>query len=48
MFLTALAPGHLDRQCSYWDAMIIAACLEAGVTRLYSEDLPGAGAAAAA
>jgi predicted nucleic acid-binding protein len=23
---------------SYWDAMIVAACLEAGVTRLYSED----------
>jgi predicted nucleic acid-binding protein len=25
-------------QLSFWDAMIIAACLEAGVTRLYSED----------
>lgn len=24
---------------SYWDAMILAACLEGGVTRLYSEDL---------
>lgn len=24
---------------SFWDAMIIAACAEAGVTRLYSEDL---------
>lgn len=23
---------------SYWDAMIIAACLEAGVAKLYSED----------
>jgi predicted nucleic acid-binding protein len=23
---------------SFWDALIIAACLEAGVTRLYSED----------
>ena len=23
---------------SFWDSMIIAACLEAGVTRLYSED----------
>jgi len=23
---------------SYWDAMIVAACLEAGVTKLYSED----------
>ena len=26
---------------SFWDAMIAAACLEAGVSRLYSEDLPG-------
>jgi predicted nucleic acid-binding protein len=26
---------------SFWDAMIIAACLEAGVTRLYSEDFDG-------
>jgi len=26
---------------SFWDALIIAACLEAGVTRLYSEDLGG-------
>ena len=26
---------------SFWDAMIIAACLEGGVTRLYSEDLEG-------
>jgi len=24
---------------SFWDGMIIAACLEGGVTRLYSEDL---------
>jgi predicted nucleic acid-binding protein len=38
--------GTLDRaeilvsnySLSFWDAMIIAACLEAGVTRLYSED----------
>ena len=26
---------------SFWDAMIVAACLECRVTRLYSEDLPG-------
>jgi len=26
---------------SFWDAMIAAACLEGGVSRLYSEDLPG-------
>ena len=31
---------HIE-QWSFWDAMIVAACLEAGVTRLYSEDLPG-------
>jgi predicted nucleic acid-binding protein len=32
----------LDRySLSYWDAMIIAACLEAGVARLYSEDFSG-------
>ena len=33
---------HVDHQCSFWDAMIYAACREAGVTRIYSEDLPGA------
>lgn len=32
---------HVDRQWSFWDAMIVGACLEAGVTKLYSEDLPG-------
>jgi predicted nucleic acid-binding protein len=26
---------------SFWDAMIVAACLEGGVSRLYSEDFPG-------
>ena len=26
---------------SYWDALIIAACVEAGVERLYSEDFGG-------
>ena len=26
---------------SFWDATIVAACLESRVTRLYSEDLPG-------
>lgn len=26
---------------SYWDGMIVAACAEAGVTRLYSEDITG-------
>jgi len=32
---------HVEQQWSFWDAMIVGACLEAGVTRLYSEDLPG-------
>lgn len=26
-------------QLSYWDALLIAACIDAGVTRLYTEDL---------
>lgn len=32
---------HVERQTSFWDAMIFAACLEANVQRIYSEDLPG-------
>jgi predicted nucleic acid-binding protein len=32
---------HTETGWSFWDAMIVAACLECGVTRLYSEDLPG-------
>jgi len=32
---------HTEHGWSFWDAMIVAACLEAGVTRVYSEDLPG-------
>jgi len=32
---------HAKDGWSFWDAMIVAACLECGVTRLYSEDLPG-------
>ncbi|MFY9727513.1 MAG: PIN domain-containing protein [Bryobacteraceae bacterium] len=32
---------HAEDGWSFWDAMIVAACLECGVTRLYSEDLPG-------
>lgn len=27
----------------FWDAMIFAACSEAGVTRLYTKDVPGGG-----
>ncbi len=30
---------------SSWDALIIAACLEGGVTRLYSEDFDNSAAA---
>lgn len=30
---------------SFWDAMIVAACLEAGVTHLYSEDFDNQAAA---
>ena len=32
---------HTEDGWSFWDAMIVAGCLECGVTRLYSEDLPG-------
>jgi predicted nucleic acid-binding protein len=32
---------HVESGWSFWDAMVVAACLEAGVTRLYTEDLPG-------
>ena len=32
---------HTEDGWSFWDAMIVAACLECGATRLYSEDLPG-------
>ena len=32
---------HLQQHWSFWDAMVVAACLDSGVTRLYSEDLPG-------
>ena len=32
---------HLNEQWSFWDATLVAACREAGVTQLFSEDLPG-------
>ena len=32
---------HLSHSVSFWDAMILAACVEAGVHTLYSEDVPG-------
>ena len=32
---------HRDRHVSFWDAMIIGACMDCGAQTLYSEDLPG-------
>ncbi len=32
---------HLERGASLWDALILAACVDAGVEILYSEDVPG-------
>lgn len=32
---------HAEEGWSFWDAMIVASCLEYGVSQLYSEDLPG-------
>lgn len=32
---------HITRNVAFWDAMILASCLEAGIKILYSEDLPG-------
>ena len=31
---------HVKKGISFWDAMIIGACLDSGVQILYSEDLP--------
>lgn len=36
---------HLTHHVSFWDAIILAACLDAGVRLLYSEDIPGEGIA---
>lgn len=36
---------HLVNKLAYWDAMIVAACLETGITRLYSQDIPGSSVA---
>jgi len=32
---------HVSSGVSFWDAMILAGCAEAGVEILYSEDVPG-------
>jgi predicted nucleic acid-binding protein len=34
-------PLHQDQGFSFWDALIIGACIDCGVQTLYSEDLPG-------
>jgi predicted nucleic acid-binding protein len=39
--LTRAKELHLTRGASLWDASILAACVEAGVEILYSEDPPG-------
>lgn len=39
--LDRAAEMHTRTRAQFWDCMICAACREAGVTRLYSEDLPG-------
>lgn len=51
-FLPLVLPSHSvltrarllmrERQFQFWDALIFAACLENGINRLYSADLPGA------
>lgn len=33
-------PLHQEKGISFWDAMVIAACIDCGVDTLYSEDLP--------
>jgi predicted nucleic acid-binding protein len=32
---------HVSQGVSFWDAMILAACVDASVAILYSEDIPG-------
>ena len=32
---------HVHQKWTFWDAMLVSACIEAGVARLHSEDLPG-------
>jgi len=39
--LTHARELHVLRGVSLWDALILAACVEAGVDVLYSEDVPG-------
>jgi predicted nucleic acid-binding protein len=39
--LGAARSMQLENGIHYWDALLYAACIEAGVKRIYSEDLPG-------
>ena len=39
--LTHARELHIQHAVSLWDALILAACVDAGVDVLYSEDLPG-------
>jgi predicted nucleic acid-binding protein len=39
--LTRAKDLHISRGASLWDALILSACVEAGVEILYSEDVPG-------
>ncbi len=39
--LPAAQDLHLKHNVSFWDALIVAACLDEGVGTLYSEDIPG-------
>jgi len=32
---------HLGSRVQFWDAFLFAACLDAGIARLYTEDVPG-------
>ena len=32
---------HLQQHWAFWEATPVSACIEAGVSLLYSEDLPG-------
>jgi predicted nucleic acid-binding protein len=32
---------HVDQGVSFWDSVLLGTCKEAGITRVYSEDLPG-------
>lgn len=39
--LTRARSLHIEQGLSFWDAVIVGGCIEAGADRLYSEDLPG-------